>query len=92
MLHPSFRRIVPAALAGLIAAAPTAALADRSCSSGTVTIPQAIEIAQGAGLVREKEVECDDGLWEVEGWTASGHEIEVEIDPRTGRIVTVDHD
>jgi hypothetical protein len=77
---------VPAPLASV------PARADRSCSAGSVTIPQAIEIAREAGLVRVKKVECDDGLWEVEGWTEAGREIEVEIDPRTGRIVKVERD
>jgi uncharacterized membrane protein YkoI len=92
MMHASCRHLAAAMLAGLLATAPATAMADRSCAGGAVSMPQAIEIAQGAGLVRVEEVECDDGLWEVEGWTAAGREIEVEIDPRSGRIVKVDRD
>lgn len=71
-----------------VALAGGPALADDWC--GPVTAEQAVAIARSVGLVRVTEVECDDGEWEVEGHDASGREIEVEIDSRTGRIKEVD--
>ena len=57
-----------------------------------VTAEQAIEIARQHGLVDLKEVERDNGKWEVEGRDAQGREIEVEIDIRTGQVVSVERD
>lgn len=68
----------------------TPAMADRCI--GPVSAEEAIRIARTAGLVRVTELECDDGKWEVEGRDAAGREIEVEVDPRTGRIIKVDRD
>lgn len=73
-----------------LTAAATPALADRCI--GPVSAEEAIRIARTAGLARVKEVECDDGKWEVEGYDAAGREIEVEVDPRSGRILKVERD
>lgn len=73
-----------------LTAAATPALADRCI--GPVSAEEAIRIARTAGLVRVTEVECDDGTWEVEGRDAAGREIEVEVDPRSGRIIKVERD
>ncbi len=73
-----------------LATAP--ALADERCDRGPVRAEQAIEIARGVGVALVKELECDDGRWEVEGRDQRGREIEVEIDPRTGRVLKVERD
>jgi uncharacterized membrane protein YkoI len=39
-----------------------------------------------------EEVDRDDGKWEVEGKDASGREIEVDIDARSGKVVKVERD
>lgn len=72
--------------------APFAAFAGERCDRGPVRAGQAIEIARGVGVVLVKELECDDGRWEVEGRDAGGREIEVKIDPRTGRVLRVERD
>jgi uncharacterized membrane protein YkoI len=76
----------------LALAAPATARADDDCRGMLISRAQAIAIAATVGLVRIKEVDCDDDEWEVEGWTAWGREIEVEIDARTGRIKEVEYD
>jgi len=60
--------------------------------AGQVDITRAIEIARGAGIARVDQAECDDGLWEVEGRDAQGRNIEVDVDPRDGRVVKVERD
>lgn len=77
-----------AAAAALLA---TPAAADGRCE-GPVIIAEAVRIAATAGLVRAEKVECDDGKWEVEGRDARGREIEVDVDPRSGRILKVGRD
>jgi hypothetical protein len=54
-----------------------------------ITLGRAIEIARTRGLVRATEAVCDDRAWDIEGLDASGHEIEVEIDPQSGRVLRV---
>lgn len=71
-------------------ARPAAAEPDRC--RGPVTAEGAIAIAREAGLAQVTSVECDDGRWEVEGRDTGGRKMEVEIDPRTGRILDIEHD
>ncbi|WP_158639220.1 PepSY domain-containing protein [Elioraea rosea] len=68
------------------------ARADDDCRGMPVTRAQAIAIAQTVGLVRVEEVDCDDDEWEVEGRSASGREMEVEIDARSGQIKEIEYD
>ena len=39
------------------------------------------------GIATIKEIELDDGIWEVEGRDDGGHKIEMEFDARSGEIV-----
>jgi uncharacterized membrane protein YkoI len=79
-------------LAAAIGSVSLPVLADERCDRGPVHAEQAIEIARGVGVVLITELECDDGVWEVEGHDARGREIEVEIDPRTGQVLKVERD
>lgn len=88
MMPSTFRTLLMTAI-GLVSAP---AQADERCDRGPVHAEQAIEIARGVGVALIKELECDDGRWEVEGRDARGREIEVEIDPRTGRVLKVERD
>jgi hypothetical protein len=77
--------VLPASL-GLafgFAATPAAAYVD---------IEDARLMAFDHGIVKLEEVELDDGVWEIEGEDASGHEIDMEIDARTGRIIKMERD
>lgn len=83
------------ALAALLQAAPAradGARGDDDCRGHPILRAQAVAIALMAGVVRVTEVDCDDDEWEVEGWTAAGRKIEVEIDARTGRIKEIEYD
>jgi hypothetical protein len=60
--------------------------------AGQVDINRAIEVARGAGVARVDKAECDGGLWEVEGRDAQDRKIEVDVDPRDGRVVKVERD
>jgi uncharacterized membrane protein YkoI len=66
--------------------------ADDDDCRGPITAGRAVDIARTVGVIRVEEVECDDGTWEIEGRDIRGREMEVEIDPRTGRILDVDTD
>ena len=69
-------------------ARPAAAEADRC--RGPISAEGAI--AREAGLAQVTSVECDDGSWEVEGRDAGGRKMEVEINPRSGRILDIEYD
>lgn len=63
----------------------------QASSDQRITRDQAIEIARQHGLVRLKDVDREDYGWEIEGWTADGREIEVEIN-HDGSIRDIDYD
>lgn len=66
--------------------------AGRDRCVGQVDISRAIQIALGAGIARADEVDCSDGLWEVEGRDAQGRRMEVYVDPRDGQVRRVERD
>ncbi|MGG5886188.1 PepSY domain-containing protein [Falsiroseomonas sp. HC035] len=79
-------------LAGVPVMAQTPpAAASRDCQGG-IDLARAAEIGREAGVTQVRKVECDDGKWEVEGRDAQGREIEVDIDPRDGRVLKTDRD
>lgn len=88
-------RALALALAFAISATSLAAPAyarrgdDRPPAAGEVAVSRekAIDIAKARGMTRLHEVKFDDGLWEIEGWTANGDKIEFDIHPQTGAIV-----
>ena len=78
-------RAIPAFLAlSLGLAAPAAAQ--------PLTIEEVRGMAFDKGIVKLQEVELDDGIWEVEGTDASGHEIEMKIEAGSGRIIKLERD
>jgi uncharacterized membrane protein YkoI len=85
----------PLAMAALFASLPLVATpvrADDGGCRGRVTAEEAMRIARTAGLVQVREVDCDDGTWEIEGRDARGRKIEVEVSALDGRIIDVDRD
>ncbi len=56
----------------------------------TVSVEEAIRIANQQGLVSVEKIERDDDEWEIEGRDAQGRKIEVEIDATTGEVTDVD--
>ena len=57
-----------------------------------VSIEEVRDMAFSKGIVKLKEIELDDGIWEVEGKDATGHEIEMEVDARSGAIIKLRRD
>jgi uncharacterized membrane protein YkoI len=76
-----------------IAAAALGFLATPAMAHGQdpVSEEQAVSIAERNGMVRLKDVDREDYGWEIEGWTADGREIEVEIN-RDGSVREIDID
>jgi len=58
----------------------------------TLTIDDVRALAFEKGIVKIEEVELDDGIWEVEGHDASGHEIEMEVEAASGKITKLERD
>jgi uncharacterized membrane protein YkoI len=78
-------RVIPVFLALSVAlAAPAAA--------GPLSIDDVRAMAFEKGIVKIEEVELDDGIWEVEGYDANGHEVEMEVDAATGNIIKLKRD
>jgi hypothetical protein len=78
-------RLIPVLIAFILAlAAPAEAV--------PVGIDAVRDMAFDKGIVNLKEVELDDGVWEVEGYDADGHEIEMEVDARSGAILMLKRD
>ena len=86
--------LTAAALGMLMLATPASAQTGQPQTQrvASITAEQAIEIAKQQGLVTVKEVDRDDGKWEVEGTDASGREIEVDIEISSGKVLKVDRD
>jgi hypothetical protein len=57
-----------------------------------VNIDEVRDMAFELGIVKLKEIELDDGVWEVEGKDARGREIEMEVEAVTGRIIKLKRD
>jgi len=85
------------AVLALAAPAPLALAQGEGFSTGAAPVSgisreDAISIAHDKGMSRVREVERDDGKWELEGCTADRKEIEVDIRRSTGDIVKLEID
>jgi hypothetical protein len=78
-------RVVPAFLAISLALALPAVAAP-------VSIEDVRALAFEKGIVKIEDVELDDGVWEVEGYDQSGHEIEMKVEAATGAIIKLERD
>jgi uncharacterized membrane protein YkoI len=78
-------RVIPAFLASSLAFSVPA-------GATPVSIDDVRAMAFDKGIVKIEEAELDDGVWEVEGYDANGHEIEMEVDATTGNIVKLKRD
>ncbi len=57
-----------------------------------ISIEQATKIARDAGLVMIREIELDDGKWEIEGRTQAGERRELHIDATSGKTLRNERD
>ena len=78
-------RVIPAVLALSLAFTVPAA-------AGPVNVDDVRAMAFDKGIVKIEEVELDDGTWEVEGYDANGHEIEMKVDAASGNIIKLERD
>ena len=76
-------RVLPLFLVLSLAAAVPAAAA-------SINIEDVRAMAFEKGIVKIEEVELDDGVWEVEGYDQSGHEIEMNVEAATGAIIKLE--
>jgi hypothetical protein len=90
---PMFRR--PAAMLAPLLALPLLAMPasaqDAGCG-GPINAMEALRIATGAGVAQIRDLECDDGKWEVKGRDANGVRIEVDIHPTSGAVIKVERE
>jgi hypothetical protein len=77
-------RIVPVLAISLALALPAMAQ--------PVSIDDVRAMAFDKGIVKIKEVELDDGIWEVKGFDSTGHKIKMEIEAWSGVIVKLKRD
>jgi len=54
-----------------------------------LTVDDIRDMAIDKGIVSIKEIELDDGVWEVEGRDGSGRKIKIEVDAASGEIVKI---
>ncbi len=57
-----------------------------------VSLEQATKTARDAGLVMIREIELDDGKWEVEGRNQAGERRELHIDASSGKMLRNERD
>lgn len=79
-------RLIPFLLASSFALALPAAAAPY------VTVDDVRAMALDRGVTKIKEIELDDGVWELEGWDATGAEIKMKVDARSGAIIKMKRD
>jgi hypothetical protein len=48
------------------------------------------QIAFQTGIQQIKKIELDDGEWEIKGWDAQGHKVEMEIRADSGEITKIE--
>jgi uncharacterized membrane protein YkoI len=61
-------------------------------AAGPVSVEDVRAMAFDKGIVKIEEVELDDGIWEIEGYDANGHEIEMKVDAASGQITKFERD
>ncbi|MFN3609184.1 MAG: PepSY domain-containing protein [Hyphomonas sp.] len=83
---------ISAALIAIALAAPAPFALAQGAATDLLSSDRAIEIATSKGMVHVLDIELDDGEWEIEGCTADGRELELDIHSRTGDILKYDLD
>jgi len=55
--------------------------------AGNLSTTDVIRLVEGAGYSNVREIEFDDGLWDVEATAADGRSVDLKIDPANGEII-----
>lgn len=85
-------KIISAALIAIALAAPAPFALAQGMTGDLLIREQAIEIAAKQGMAHVLEAELDDGEWEIEGCSADGRELEIDLHSCTGDILKYDID
>jgi uncharacterized membrane protein YkoI len=91
MLKPALT-IAMIGFVAIAAAWPAYAQAPQTPQASAVSLEQATKIARDAGLVTIREIELDDGKWQVEGRNQSGERRELHIDAASGKMLRNERD
>ncbi|ABI76271.1 conserved hypothetical protein [Hyphomonas neptunium ATCC 15444] len=83
---------ISAALIAIALAAPAPLALAQGTTGDLLTREQALEIASKQGMTHVLEAELDDGEWEIEGCSADGRELDIDLHSRTGDILKYDLD
>jgi len=77
-----------------LAACLTFGLLAGTAQANEIGIERVRQMAFDHGIVRLEEIELRrrKGIWKVEGEDASGNDIEMDVDARTGRIIRMERD
>jgi uncharacterized membrane protein YkoI len=79
------------AMTGFVTIAAEAAHAQAS-QAPAISVEQATKIARDAGMVTIREIELDDGKWEIEGVNQTGERRELHIDASSGKTLRNERD
>jgi uncharacterized membrane protein YkoI len=80
------------AMIGFVAIAAGWPAEAQSPQAQAISIEQATKIAREAGLVVIREIELDDGRWEIEGRNQAGERRELKIDATSGKVLRNERD
>lgn len=75
------------ALIGLALAVPASFALAQGAGNDRISVQQVVDIATEKGIVQVTKIELDDGKWEVEGCTADGRELELDLRSSTGDVL-----
>lgn len=75
------------AMIGFVAIAAGWPASAQSPQVPAISVEQTTKIARDAGLVMIREIELDDGKWEIEGRTQAGERRELHIDATSGKTL-----
>jgi len=82
-----------AAFAAIGAAAPVLADDDRPHNrEGWLSIEQISARLGGLGYTAIREIDVDDGLYEIEARNAEGRSVELKVHPKTGEVLHSERD
>ena len=76
----------------IAAGSPAHAQAQQTPQATAISLEQATKIARDAGLVVIREIELDDGKWQVEGRNQTGERRELHIDASSGKTLRNERD
>jgi hypothetical protein len=71
----------------VLALAVTPVVWSQTQSAQELDIKEIIAKLESAGYTKIRDIERDDGLWEVEATNSAGRRVELHIDPVSGKVL-----